>query len=46
MISFYTEIKDEKDMWDKKAKTVKDNIELRGKLKNPVKRLGKSRRTL
>ncbi|MEM3730875.1 MAG: class I SAM-dependent methyltransferase [Candidatus Bathyarchaeia archaeon] len=40
--SDYNEIKEEKRSWDEKAKTVKDEIELRGALKNSAAQLGRS----
>jgi len=38
----YKEIEEEKRLWDEKAETVKDDVELRGPLKNPLAQLEKS----
>jgi len=42
----YDEIKGEKNSWDERARSIQDEIELRGPLKNPTKRLNKSRRNI
>ena len=34
---------EEKNVWDERARTVQDDVELRGPLKNPIKQLNKSR---
>lgn len=39
----YKEIEEEKRLWDEKAETIKDDVELRGSLKNPLAQLQKSR---
>lgn len=39
----YREIEEEKRLWDEKAETIKDDVELRGSLKNPLAQLRKSR---
>lgn len=46
MDTAFDEIKKEKSVWDEKARTTEDDIELRGHLKNPVKRVNKSRRAI
>lgn len=46
MSSVYDEVKKEKSQWDEKARTIQDEVELRGHLKNPVKQVNKSRRTI
>lgn len=38
----YKELEEEKQLWDKRAQTIKNDIELRGPLKNPSIRLRKS----
>ena len=38
-----SEIEKEKDIWDGRARTIQDDIELRGSLKNPIAQLNKSR---
>jgi len=39
----YSEVREEKNVWDEKARTIQDDIELRGRLKNPMAQLNKSR---
>jgi ubiquinone/menaquinone biosynthesis C-methylase UbiE len=36
-------MEEEKRLWDEKAENIKDDVELRGPLKNPLAQLGKSR---
>lgn len=43
MNSHYDGIREEKDSWNERARTIQDDIEVRGPLKNPIKRLKKSR---
>lgn len=38
----YEEIEKERRYWDERAETVKDDVELRGSLKNPLAQCGKS----
>lgn len=42
----YDEIEKERNTWDGRARSIQDDVELRGRLKNPVKRVNKSRRAI
>ncbi|MEM2972323.1 MAG: class I SAM-dependent methyltransferase [Candidatus Bathyarchaeia archaeon] len=46
MIQSYNGIMEEKNAWDERARTIEDDIELRGTLKNPIKRVNKSRKAI
>jgi len=38
----YSEVREEKNVWDERARTVQDDINVRGTLKNPIKRVKKN----
>ncbi|MEM2994505.1 MAG: class I SAM-dependent methyltransferase [Candidatus Bathyarchaeia archaeon] len=46
MVQSYDGIIEEKNAWDDRARTIQDDIELRGTLKNPIKQVNKSRKAI